>query len=156
MRRQSRALIESTRRCASRAVLVVAALAILLAMVRGGGRFFYCPTTHLAFDVSPCCADADENPSVASDDGEGSQAPALRTAGCCLEKWRAAAPTASSTSPASVSVAPAELVSVQAHSSFELAMSSAKAPFGVSRTVRAGPPAPPAGKRRAQLMVFHI
>lgn len=143
-----RKLIPGLRRAASRAILVLAAMAVLLAVVRGGTRFFYCPTTHLAFDAPPCSSPRDET--------DESDAPAVRTADCCQEKWRAAAPTASIPDIEDTSVAAARLVAVLGHPPLGITMASANVPFRLSQAVRAGPPRASAGKRRAQLMVFHI
>jgi hypothetical protein len=147
-RRAQKLICSKLRLAATRAVLVLAAVAVLLSVVRGGTRFFYCPITHMAFDAPPCSSPRDE--------ADDSDAPAVRTADCCQEKWRAAAPAATIPEVEETSVAAARLVAVVGHPRFDIAMASAKVPFGLAHAVRAGPPPPSAGKRRAQLMIFHI
>jgi len=138
-----------------RFVLLLTAVAVLLAVVRGGTRFFYCPMTHLAFDESPCASRADADDADAADIGEPS-APALRIADCCQERWRAAAPTASVPNVETPTVAAAGLVAVLPPPAIDASSSRANVPFTLPRDVRAGPPPKAAGERRARLMVFHI
>jgi hypothetical protein len=135
------------RHVATRAVLVLAAVTVLLAVVRGGTRFFYCPMTHLVFDAPPCSSPADE-----ADDS----APAVRTPDCCEEKWRPAAPTGSVPQVHETTIAPPPLVAILGHAELAITEASTKLPFSLSQAARAGPSPPPAGKRRAQLMIFHI
>jgi hypothetical protein len=148
-RRQLRVLV---RLMASRAVLVLAALVILVGVVRGGTRFFYCPMAHLAFDTSPCATSDDD--STAENDTNDTSLPAIRSADCCIEKWRAKTPTASVPEPQGVSVPPATVASLLVlPRGIEIA--SAQMPFEIPLRVRAGPPPPRASERRAELMVFH-
>jgi hypothetical protein len=147
----------SLRFAASRAVLLLAAVTVLLAVVRGGTRFFYCPMTHLASDASLCASTASTASTPSPDDEtDDADAPAVRTSDCCQEKWRAAAPTASVPGGNGPIVAPAGLVALLSPPQLDIATSSAKVPFGLAQAVRAGPPPPSAGERRARLMVFHI
>lgn len=130
--------------------LVFAAFVILLGVARGGTRFFYCPMTHLAFEASPC--------SPGHDDGDADSdldKPAVRTADCCMEKWRANAPTARVHEVQSGSVAPAPIVSILPDSPHGMQIVSARMPFEIARSVRAGPSPPSASERRAALMVFN-
>jgi len=144
----------SLRRAATGALAMLVAVAVLLAVVRGGTRFFYCPMTHLAFDESPCASPRDE--ADEADEAGDSDEPAVRTPDCCEERWRAAAPTASVPKFEAPSVASAALVAVLPPPALDIASSHAKLPFGLARAVRAGPPPPSASERRAMLMVFHI
>ena len=138
------------RLAASRAVLVLAAFVILLGVVRGGTRFFYCPITHLAFDAPPCSQGLDETST--DDDGD---APAVRTADCCQEKWRAAAPTASTPEVPRTSIARAAVAALLPAPPRGMELVSARMPFEIAHGVRAGPTPPSARERRAELMVFH-
>src|SRR4051812_25565413 len=95
-----RTLVRST---LARAACVLVALAVLLAVVRGGTRFFYCHATHLSFDAPPCASDD------AVDDADDADGPLVRAADCCQEKWRSAPPTASTPKLEPLSVAPAAL-----------------------------------------------
>lgn len=135
---------------ASRAVLVLAALMLLLTVARAGTRFFYCPMTQLTFDEPPCAMAA--GPSSATD----ADAPAIDISDCCQEKWRAAAPTASTPDVGSPRVARAAVAAVLPSLQVELARAPVRPPFALAEAVRAGPPPPDAGERRARLMVFHI
>lgn len=80
----------------------------------------------------------------------------MRAADCCEEKWRPAAPTATTPNAARASVEDAALVAITPPPRFEIGAASAKLPFALPLAVRAGPPPAPAGERRARLMVFHI
>jgi len=141
-------------------VLVFTAVALLLAVVRGGTRFFYCPMTHLAFDESPCGSNAEADAIAMADadaiTGADVDAPALRISDCCQERWRATAPTASVPKAETPSVAAAGLVAVLAPPAIDASSIRATVPFVLPRDVRAGPPPPSAQERRARLMVFHI
>ena len=143
----------SVSRCAVRFVLLLTALAVLLAVVRGGTRFFYCPMTHLAFDESPCASHADAADATEVADPE---APTVRISDCCQERWRAAAPTASVPNVGAPTVAAAGLVAVLPPPAIDASSSRTNVPFTLPLDVRAGPPPQAAGERRARLMVFHI
>jgi hypothetical protein len=144
----------SVSRFAVRFVLVLTAVAVLLAVVRGGTRFFYCTMTHLAFDESPCATNAD---AIAdADANENADAPAVRISDCCQERWRATAPTASEPKLETPSVAAAGLLAVLPPPAVDASSIRASVPFALPRDVRAGPPPPTAQERRARLMVFHI
>ncbi len=143
-------------------VLLLTAVAMLLAVVRGGTRFFYCPMTHLAFDESPCGSNADADADAIADPiafaapNADVGAPALRISDCCQERWRATVPTASVPKAETPSVAAAGLVAVLAPLAVDASSLRANVPFALPREVRAGPPPPTAQERRARLMVFHI
>ena len=137
----------SARFLASRAVLVIAAMTILLGVLRGGTRFFYCPMTHLAFDEPPCTA-----PHGEADVTDG---PRLELPECCEEKWRAVTPRASSPSIAETAIAPASVVALLPAAQLDITRRSLAQPMRFWHAVRAGPP-PLASERRAQLMVFNI
>ncbi len=132
---------------ASRAVLLFAAVTMLFAVARGGTRFFYCPMTQQSFDASPC--------SAAHDEADDSDRATVRNADCCEQKWRAMAPPSSEPNVVQPSIARAALTALLPARLLDVSIASSKPPFGLAPFVRAGPPPPTAGERRAQLMVFH-
>jgi hypothetical protein len=143
------------RRTAARVLLVLTAVTLLLAVFRGGTRFFYCPMTHLAFESSPCASPPSPDGRTEAEEATD-QAPAVRIADCCLEKWRAAAPTAAEAKLGGTGIAPAPLVAIVPPPRLDLSLAAAKLPFDLAREVRAGPPPPSQRQRRAQSMVFHL
>ena len=133
-----------------RMLATLVALAVLLAVVRGGTRFFYCPVTELAFDESPCAAPPPED--EAASDGR----PAVRAPDCCEERWRATAPTAETPKVHHAIVPSAALVAVVPPPVFDVGAGHASAAYALAQAVRARPPPPSASERRATLMVFHL
>lgn len=148
-----RKLDRALRLVASRAIVVVVAIAMVLGVVRARTRFFYCPVAQLTFEAPPCSASRDGAEPGGADD---EQTPAVRGADCCVEKWRAAAPPASTPNVEEATVARAQLVAVLPTAPVDVGPSPAKLPFAVPHAVRAGPPPPSASERRAELMVFHL
>jgi hypothetical protein len=140
----------SARFLASRAVLVVAALTILLGVLRGGSRFFYCPVMHLAFDA-PCCA-PDREPT----DERDAHGPAVDRADCCQEKHQRAMPATSVPSASHADVPPAGCMSVVRGADLGAGKATPVDALAHNHPVRAGPSPPSARERRAALMVFHI
>ena len=148
----SRRGLQLIRSHARRVVLLLAAFVILVGVVRGGTRFFYCPMTQLASDTPPCTRGHDDANAAESGDPEG---PALQTPDCCDEKWRAAAPIASVPDVHAASVPPRTLVALLPTAPRGMAIVAARMPFGIAQRVRAGPSPPRASERRAELMVFN-
>jgi hypothetical protein len=146
--RLRRLLRSKARITASRAVMLVAAVAVLVTFVRAGTRFFYCPVTHLTYDALLCSPGHDDTPDTSG--------PAIQTPDCCQVKWRPAAPNASAERVERPSVGRADLAVSFSLPQLDIARDSARLPFGISRFVRAGPAPPSAVERRAQLMVFHL
>lgn len=134
---------------ASRAVLVVAALTILLGVVRGGSRFFYCPVMDLAFDA-PCCSPP--RGAELADTG----APAAEVPDCCQEKHQRAMPATSVATASHGAIAPAPCVAIVNAAHLAAMNGAANVALGHRPPVRAGPSPPSARERRAELMVFHI
>lgn len=144
-----RRLRTSARIFATRTVLVVAALTILLGVVRGGSRFFYCPVMHLAFDA-PCCSPE------RGDELAETGAPAVEAPDCCQERHQRAMPATSVASASHGDVAPAPCVAIMTTAELAASRGAPSAALGHRPPVRAGPSPPSARERRAELMVFHI
>jgi hypothetical protein len=158
--RLRRLIRTNARVVASRVVLVVAALTILLGVLRGGSRFFYCPIMHLAFDA-PCCdpprTDASDDARDALEAQHPDDSPSVSAPDCCQEKRRGVLPAASIAPPSESLVPPAGLVTLVRAADVAVASTAASAAGGrYQRAVRAGPSPPSASDRRAELMVFHI
>lgn len=138
-----RALVVRARALAARLGYAMVALAMLLGVVRGGARYFYCPMMGQAFDDA-CCASGDHH------DDEDRAGPSVERPGCCQAKRLGTLPSGAAASTIDVPAVP---------------LMAVLPPFDVGPTrpgasplvryvypARAGPPT--ATERRAILMVW--
>jgi len=125
-----------------RAAMLVLALAVLAGVLRGGGRYLYCPAMHAVMDAACCGAHRDT-----ADDAP--PADSVNARDCCEEHVRPSLPPASTTATSGITDA------MPLATSTPVAPPVALAPRPPARVVhheRAGPRS--AAQRRAELMVF--
>lgn len=133
-----------------RALACVAALAVLLAVVRGGSAVFYCAPMQAAM-ATPCCDEAELAEEHASADADA-DADALVASPCCVARRVA------DMKPAPLPSAPPELAAPLSHVVARLDAVTPREPpaQAAARAHGMRARAPTALERRAELMVFHL
>ena len=124
-----------------------AAAALVMAVARGGSRYFYCPIMQLAMSSS-CCASAHHR--EGDDEPEVDVEAALVGSDCCQARRLATVPSSPLPSPPDAPVPPIATL-VPAVTVTDSAVTS-RPDARFTHPVRAGPKS--AGARRADLMIW--
>ena len=138
-----RAILRLARVLAARGGVFVVALAVILGVVRGGARYFYCPMMGQAFDDA-CCASAEAH------DDDDRAGPAFERPACCQAKRLGTLPTGATVSTIDVPAVPlaAVLPAFDAGPARRVAAAAVRYVY----PARDGPPT--ATERRAMLMIW--
>ena len=140
------------RRFAARVAAGVVTIVVLVGLLRGGARYFYCPMMHAVIDA-PCCPGDGQAGLESLDQRHDGETAELRARDCCEEHVLAKLPKAAAgAAPLSLHAPLLALVPPEGPRLNRLHLRSMVWASHFEHDNRAGPPS--AARHRAELMVF--